>query len=743
MDYNTANQDRYEEVRRAIEEWKDRVRNTSPYLTVPSDEDINEYLSIEDPESKVSWTNKTLQAWKLPLDNVVKATSLGIWSSLKESLDSSKHSLYSGYLEPDERFLPTQENDAPSREITDRGVDYSESTVSKETSGTEESHQLPVDGSRNGGRHMATAEEGVTVSLTSRDVESVAATTDYGEEEFDELDLFEEVREIPGGGLRLTQLDNGQIHLQWPLPETDGVPHGAVTLYRVVSEEEEIDLDPAEGELRTVTGKDSWVDSDPMTTAIRVYQIWMNVGETEASALHSQPYLVGHAVYVQPIDSIDLTFDGSSIRGQWELVKRTDSVQIQLAMADERNLKRRRNRICEGQPNLQGFRWKPEARGLAYQVMARRIAEVNGRKLHSSWSKVYTVDVGAELSNIDVIVHEAAGEENVFEASWKAPSSGQVRIYRSKTPHADGIEDRDVEVKQLEGFGLSEKDWENDLNSDENSCRIEWPDDGYDLFITPVSVVGDKARVGRTQSRVRVGVPTYASIHEHVTSQLITFGWPEKAHEVAAFIVKPGEADKFDPKSFTNQASLFVDEEDYKNSGGMRTQLGGSIDVVLVASRVYEGKRIWGRPVVLHYVGITAYSYKILANQNEQLGIAIEKSSPDFESRTFTLRYRSDRLPLEPGDGREVKLKLADGNEHGEYVPNAKMPQDQGVDSSRVWVIEPKAYESGHGFLRLFWREPSGFSGSPVALRDPDPRTLRIDYWEQMFINSSDEGMDQ
>ena len=107
MDYNTANQDRYEEVRRAIEEWKDRVRNTSPYLTVPSDEDINEYLSIEDPESKVSWTNKTLQAWKLPLDNVVKATSLGIWSSLKESLDSSKHSLYSGYLEPDERFLPT------------------------------------------------------------------------------------------------------------------------------------------------------------------------------------------------------------------------------------------------------------------------------------------------------------------------------------------------------------------------------------------------------------------------------------------------------------------------------------------------------------------------------------------------------------------------------------------------------------------------------------------------------------
>ena len=164
---------------------------------------------------------------------------------------------------------------------------------------------------------------------------------------------------------------------------------------------------------------------------------------------------------------------------------------------------------------------------------------------------------------------------------------------------------------------------------------------------------------------------------------------------------------------------------------------------MLVASRVYEGKRIWGRPVVLHYVGITAYSYKILANQNEQLGIAIEKSSPDFESRTFTLRYRSDRLPLEPGDGREVKLKLADGNEHGEYVPNAKMPQDQGVDSSRVWVIEPKAYESGHGFLRLFWREPSGFSGSPVALRDPDPRTLRIDYWEQMFINSSDEGMDQ
>lgn len=736
MDDSTSNQDRHEELRSAIDEWKERIHEKNPSLKIPSDEDIIEYLSAENPESRNFWENQTLQAWKVPLDKVVKAASLGIWNSIKNSLNSA-------YLDPDERYLPAQEDEALSPEINDRDVDYSEPIGPKGSFGTEEPHRLPVDGSRHGGRHMATYEQSAPEPPTPRDVEHAAAIMDYGEEEFDELDLFEEVREVPGGGLRLTQLDNGQIHLQWPLPENDGVPHGAVTLYRVISEEEEIDLDPSEGELRTVTSRDSWVDSDPMTTAVRVYQIWMNVGETEASALHSQPYLVGHAVYVQPIDSMDLTFDGSSIRGQWELVKKTDSVQIQLAMADERNLKRRRNRICEGQPNLQGFRWKPEARGLAYQVMARRIAEVSGRKLHSSWSKVYTVDVGAELSNIDVSVHEVAGEENVFEANWKAPSSGQVRIYRSKTPPADGIEERDVEVKQLEGFGLAEKDWENDLNSDENSCRVEWPDDWYDLFITPVSVVGDKARVGRTQSRVRVGIPTYASIHEHVTSQLITFGWPEKAHEVAAFFLHPGKAANFDPKAPTNEASIFVDEEDYKNSGGMRTQLGGSIDVVLVASRVYEGKRIWGHPVVLHYVGITGYVYKILADQNGQLGIAIKRSSSDFESRTFTLRYRPDRLPLEPGDGKEVKLKLVDENAPGEYVPNAKVTQDLGIDSSRIWVIEPETYKSGHGFLRLFWREPSVFSGSPVALRDPDPRTLRIDYWEQLFTNSSDEGMDQ
>ena len=66
--------------------------------------------------------------------------------------------------------------------------------------------------------------------------------------------------------------------------------------------------------------------------------------------------------------------------------------------------------------------------------MARRIAEVNGRKLHSSWSKVYTVDVGAELSNIDVIVHEAAGEENVLKLVGKL----QVRDksgYIDRRPH--------------------------------------------------------------------------------------------------------------------------------------------------------------------------------------------------------------------------------------------------------------------------------------------------------------------
>ncbi|MDU6478820.1 MAG: hypothetical protein E6534_03210, partial [Corynebacterium kroppenstedtii] len=96
MDDSTSNQDRHEELRSAIDEWKERIHEKNPSLKIPSDEDIIEYLSAENPESRNFWENQTLQAWKVPLDKVVKAASLGIWNSIKNSLNSA-------YLDPDER----------------------------------------------------------------------------------------------------------------------------------------------------------------------------------------------------------------------------------------------------------------------------------------------------------------------------------------------------------------------------------------------------------------------------------------------------------------------------------------------------------------------------------------------------------------------------------------------------------------------------------------------------------------
>ncbi|MFP7365987.1 hypothetical protein SFC07_09475 [Corynebacterium callunae] len=555
--------------------------------------------------------------------------------------------------------------------------------------------------------------------------------------EFARLDAFARPEPLAGADLRVEANATGGLNLDWELLE---LPPQQVRLFRIVSDDQSFELDPDFGEHRAVTVGNHWTDNEGLTSAYRMYQVWMYVGTSESTAVRSQPVLIGEKSYILPIGELELSVAGSEVKGQWASAEHTHRVAVFAVPDNERLALVRRNEIATDTANLQGFRFTPQHRGRGYKFVAQRFVIINGLELASKPSDEFTIHVPAEVMAVPIqVVEKDNGFDTTFKVSWQPPHSGDVWIYRTATAPDPELQFNEIEVDQLEGFGLARRDWANDLEGEKSSCTVTWPDDWYSIFITPVNVVGNQAQVGKTHSRVRVGAITNATLHERVNSQLLTFGWPEEAHEVTAVFGETGTGQLIGPTPETPGTSLVsIHQEAYQDEGGMRFPLPGPGDIALFASRVYEGHQIWGEPVVLHYRGVRQFSYELQVSQG-RLFLAIFAEREQLESSQldqFTLRIHRSRLPLEPEDGDEVLTRTIDGStntiEEEQFSPgiSAGALGPKGPAVVKYWEINPHILSyPPTSFLRLFIRQPADSMAPVNALIDPHPDQLRLQTW--------------
>ncbi|PRQ10573.1 hypothetical protein C1Y63_10695 [Corynebacterium sp. 13CS0277] len=556
-------------------------------------------------------------------------------------------------------------------------------------------------------------------------VRTVAADLrDYVETDFARLVMFGDSAPKPlaDAVVEAVVQSDGSVLVRWEAPEPAA---GVVRLYRVVSEEEEFDRDPDSGEHRATTVGTHWVDEDEFTTALRFYQVWAHEGATEAQARTTPPRFVGEAWIIRPVEDMTLTVAGREIKGQWSPLEGTTRVAVFAAKERDRRVHSPRNEISLNEANQQGFIFSPPQRGVNWKFVARRIVNLRGFDRYSLMSDVDMIAVPAEVHAVDIAVDTTAlGDETLFDVSWDNPSSGEVRIYRTNVAPDDGVTGRTVDVRFLEDFGLPQENWVNDLTRGENSCRVSWPEDWYSIFLTPVTVVGEKCQVGRSYSSVRVGEVTNAALFERVTHQVATFGWPRNALEVAAYFVSQ------DPYtgSTSEEHLTTIDRETYDARGGMRLKLNDRGKIKLLPSKYYNNEKILGEPALLDYHGVTRMKYSIFG-RGGAVCVAIAALRPEHTERRFTLRIQRGRLPLEAGDGLEVNVRqITHGAPHSEFLPGLIVDQLGPDQPTTYWEIDPRMLTKAgpNAFLRLFPLDLEDASGRAIALEDPPVAYLHL-----------------
>lgn len=734
-----------DQLRSALHTWKNLAKSHVDVEDLPTDEILEEIAKR--PELLRSKEHAAeLHMWAKPLRRVIGFAQVGKSDVIESGGDPS-------LFEPDlsgqvlHESPGTEANDVVIPEVAPAAAPVSapESTpeevaLTSNSGGRHSDNQAgkisaaellrkqeksPESKSKGGRRRRARVEEPTVEDRNLRSWESY---------EFSRLDAFASPSPIPGANLRITPNAVGGLDLDWHVPpsETTGI-----RLFRIVSDEQDFESDPDCGEHRAVTVGTNWADNEPLTTAYRMYQVWMYEGSSESNAVRSQPTFVGEKAYINPIEAIELSAAGSEVKGQWISAEHTHRVAVFAVPVSERLTLARRNEIATDTPNLQGFRFEPQHRGREYKFVAQRFVNINGLELASAPSEEFIINVPAEVVDVPITVEEHDnGFDTTFRISWEPPHSGEVWIYRTAEAPDPELQFNEIEVDQLEAFGLARRDWANDLEDDVSTCAVTWPDDWYSIFITPVNVVGNQAQVGKTHSRVRVGEISNATLHERVNSQLMTFGWPEEAHEVTAVFGEPGGGHLVGPTADTPGTSLVsIHQEAYEEEGGMRFPLPGPGDIALFASRVYEGQQIWGEPVILNYRGVRKFRYRFRFHSG-RLFLAIFSDREDAFFDHFTLRIHNSRLPLEPDDGDEVLTRAIDGTTNSPEEPDFSpgiasanlRPEEREV--ARYWEIDPQVANYPHtSYLRLFVRQPEDKTAPVKALIDPEPAQLRLRTW--------------
>ena len=561
----------------------------------------------------------------------------------------------------------------------------------------------------------------------------------YGFNNFRSMTAMDEPQPIVGASLQRTINEDGTVRLDWSVPADDPeAGDDTVRLYRVVSDNRVLERDPEDGYLQCVTVGNAWAETEPQHGAVVMYQVWVNSGEDEQRALRAEPELVGETYVIRPVTNFTLSAVGQEITGQWEDVAPTERVAV-FSCADDGQVFHRRNEICADLPNRKGFKWQTAQGGVRHRFVVARVVRIRDDSIMTDASEEKSVLVDAEVQAVDISVTEREGFDGTeFEVSWSPPPSGEVRIYRTQ-------EEPPPEITGLDSLELSglrrtfdDQDWQNSIEGTDHGCTVGWPRDWYSIVLTPVHVDGQVCRVGNPRPFKRVGGATNIELHERVTHQLLTFGWPHGASRVTAYHQE--HPDDCGGEVGEPVAIGTIDRKEYTKRGGMMLHppLPSRGTVILEPSTVYQRKSILGERGAVAYRGCVRMSYEIhpVSQRPGLFAIGIFGERPmTGRERSFTLVVQRDRLPLEKADGVRVAVDCIhqDQSWTGQQGLFAREFAGRGEQPPVYWTFtldSLKDYPDG-AFLRVFPDELRDETGQSIALDDPYIAWLNVGYLRQ------------
>lgn len=557
-----------------------------------------------------------------------------------------------------------------------------------------------------------------TTPATTRAAAPAAATS--AAPPFTPFDYATFVRPPMVGPLLFKPQPDGRLWIGWT-PSTDA----ATVVYRVVQRDGHPPSSPDAAEEIGVT-TDTQLYTSGGADSVRFVQVWAYSGADEAAARSSQPRLLGQGMVVAPPVSVDCREADGSVVVAWELAPGVHGVEIARLALDTRDAQVESLHRAEGPGSfhdttcLPGRRYEYQVAAVAEdpETRADQLSEPVRReqRITSALVKVQQLRATERLENGRTYV----------DLEWDRPGSDDVRIYRSVAPPAVGSGDKILDISALESTGLKDADRQIlPVESDDRVSRmagIAWPDTQPRIHLTAVSISGDQALIGTTETRSRTTEITEVRLVQRVQQQLLSFSWPPGTASVDVHVTPVGMPLESDSRPIRS-----VSESDYRRDGGTLIELPwNGCDVHLVPISWYGRDKDYGPTTSISYAGLLTLQYGLRPRQSATDGtpgasgyeLAVHRvsdgpSGPASLDVTLSLVVKAGRLPLSVRDG--------DGAVWTERITVETL-------NPARWVPLPGVVDlSAHSgkYVRLFARLDAA-TEMDIALLDPAVVDLRV-----------------
>lgn len=497
---------------------------------------------------------------------------------------------------------------------------------------------------------------------------------------------------------------------------------GKMVIYRVVSGENSAPFKPEVGEIVAVTTGLQVYDPRFASSAVRAYQVWCHVGLDQEDACRTQPFLLATGEQVSPIEDFQIAEDEGRVIGRWSVFPGTDAVLVSRIplSGDVDSHDEEQFRICTHDLNLTGFVDTTAERGQRYLYRAQAKVAVGDAPRLSSVSQ-HELLVSVVLQPVLDLEVSASGDNDAeFDLRWTEPDAGEVRIYRLHSGAPGGLEGKEIDEAALEPQGFT---GDTRVNYPVSAAGpgvaqmrgVPWPKDWQRAYLVPVTVLNGRARVGRTQITSRKLPPVIdAQIVERYHTEIVTFGWPQGAASVKAFIGL-ASADP-DETCRDNAPKEELTKARWDRDGGLTFSdplPANGCQVCLVPVAYSRAEEIRGHITCLQYPGLVRIDYWLVSHDGGPVAELVLRSDVDVEvPPAIMLINNAARFPLSPDDGQYIKLRPRDRTESVPQLMLDRIPRD-------VWHTGVTVDLSNvGGFYRLFFESSDG-TGRPLGLHDP------------------------
>ncbi len=536
------------------------------------------------------------------------------------------------------------------------------------------------------------------------------------------------------------QRTDAAVELSWPpyeAPDDEAARDISVVMYRVVSSDDQAPYSPDPAHLVALTEEPKATDERQQVSPVRHYQVWVNVGASEAAARKAQPVLYATAVLVRPVTGFEIREDAGWVIGQWTAPPGVTAVHVFRVPIDEVDRDEAQYRILTAGENLAGFVDTEPVRGQRYRYRARCAVNVDG-VVRLSEAAEADVELAAALMPVTDLVVETAADGASCDLSWTPPAGGQVAIYRSQNGPSAGAEAIELPQGALEQVGLTpELRVTQDLTEETGSdgrrrarlTGVTWPSEWSRAYFTPVTLMGERAMLGRTLSSVRTGTIRDIELAEYCNKQVLTFDWPDGAASVIVYLAPKGH----DPRSSLNGRSFEISLEEYERYGGMHLtgQLPvGGCSLHLAPVAFAGGRRVVGAFSSIEYRGLLRLQYAVRIGRDPNgfpttatIALRAEQNVPG--SPGFVLVNNPQRLPLSVHDGHPVDVAPLDARGQLADHPSKELRWSALTTSGdgELWAANLSGLQ---GWIRLFVNIGSPAQLRVIALLDPPVETLRL-----------------